>query len=101
MTGLPFVFATWLCPVDMAPEQLTRVRSTALILDRIRRRNAFRLPELASSHAARFGWPEDLARHYFVDLLRYELDEEAREGLRLFLDMAVGLDDSIRLLDWT
>ena len=101
MTGQPFVFATWLCRADMPPEQLSRVRSTARILDRMRRRNAIRLPELATHHAARFNWPEDLARHYIVDLLRYELDEEAITGLKRFLEIAVGSVDSIRLLDWT
>lgn len=100
MTGLPFVFATWLCRVDMPPEQLARVRSAAQILDRMRRRNGLRLPQLATRYASQYGWPEDKARRYLVDLLRYDLDAEALEGMRRFLELAGGSTDSIRLLEW-
>ena len=100
LTGLPFVFATWLCPAELDPRRLQRVRETALILDHMRRRNAIRLPELAARYAPRFGWDEDLARHYFVDLLRYDFDEEAMAGLQRFLELSTGSQDAIQTLDW-
>ena len=100
MTGLPFVFATWLCPIEMSTEQQARVCSAARILDRMRRRNKLRLPQLATRYAAQYGWPENEAQRYLVDLLRYELNEEALKGMRRFLELAGESTSSVRLLDW-
>lgn len=101
MTGLPFVFATWICPAELTPEQSTRVHAAAQVLNDMRQHNSQRLPELAAHYAPQFGWPEDLARQYMTELLRYDLDDRAIQGMRRFIELSSGSADSIRLLDWT
>ncbi len=99
MTGLPFVFATWLCRVDRTPEELERVRLAARVLDRTRLRNKSRISRLAAIHAPIHGWPVELARRYFVENLVYDLDERAMAGLRLFIELSEGRDCPVRILE--
>jgi chorismate dehydratase len=99
MTGLPFVFATWLCRIDRTEHQLERIRLAARILDRTRLRNTFRISQLASIHAPRHDWPVDMARLYFIDNLVYDFDERALAGLRRFLELADGPGGDVRLLE--
>ncbi|MCH2145189.1 MAG: menaquinone biosynthesis protein [Phycisphaerales bacterium] len=99
MTGLPFVFATWLCRVNRTPEELERVRLAARILDRTRLRNKSRISRLAAIHAPIHGWPVELARRYFVENLIYDFDERAMAGLRLFIELSEGRDRPVRILE--
>jgi chorismate dehydratase len=84
-TGLPFVFATWLVRVDSDEEASARIRTAARVLDHQRRHNKERIDGIIAREAAAHGWPVDLARHYLVDLLRFDFDESARAGLDRFL----------------
>jgi hypothetical protein len=45
-----------------------RVRTAARVLDHQRRHNAERIDGIIRREAAAHGWPEELARHYLVDL---------------------------------
>ena len=64
MTGLPFVYATWMC------------------------RARLRMDWIVMNHAKRLGWPTDLAQRYLGELLRFEVDDRAREAVGVFLSMA-------------
>lgn len=83
LTGLPFVYAAWACRASEVDSP--RIREIASVLDRARRRNAMRLGWLASRRAPEHRWPTPLAREYLTRLLRYEVDERAREGAERFL----------------
>jgi len=76
LSGLPFVFATWLA---RAGEDLGELPAT---LHRYRERNMLRIPEIVSSHAD--GWPEDLANRYLGHILRYEVGPRELESIELF-----------------
>ncbi len=67
--GLPFLFAGWLTPhADLPGDLLQRMND-------LRRRNLADVPALAAKHAARLGWPEDLAAEYMGRILCYETGE--------------------------
>ncbi|MCC5822764.1 MAG: menaquinone biosynthesis protein [Phycisphaerales bacterium] len=89
MTGLPFVYAVWMCRTDRADDPA--VRTAADLIDRQRRRNRMRLDSVITAEAARRGWPGDLARKYIGELLRFEVDDRAREAVGVFLTKAAGL----------
>lgn len=89
MTGLPFVYAVWMCRADRADDPA--VRSAAAMIDRQRRRNGLRLDSVITAEAPRKGWPADLARRYVGELLRFEVDDRARQGVAVFLAKAAGL----------
>ncbi len=76
LTGLPFVFATWLArageDLGELPEKLRRCRE----------RNSRRIPEIVSAHAD--GWPPELATRYLGQILRYELGERELKAIELF-----------------
>ena len=78
LTGLPFVFATWLSPItsDLGglPELLRRCRD----------RNRHRVRELAAAHAGAAGWPVALAEHYLGTLLRYDIGQRELKAITTF-----------------
>lgn len=85
-TGLPFMYAAWMCrEADAAQPWVQRV---ATILDRQLRHNLTRLDWIIANRAAAFRWPPDLARKYLVDLLRFTVDDRALQGASRFLDEA-------------
>lgn len=90
MTGLPFVYAAWMCRAETARGD-ARLRGVASLLDRQRRHNRMRLDWLVAKNAPAFHWPLDTAREYIGRLLRYEPDERAWAGARLFLEKASAL----------
>lgn len=90
LTGLPFVYAVWMCRADRAEDPA--VRTAADLIDRQRRRNRLRLDSIITAEAARRGWPGDLARRYIGELLRFEVDDRAREAVGVFLARAAALD---------
>jgi chorismate dehydratase len=67
MTGLPFVFAVWMCRRGAVLGDLPR------LLDEQRLLNGTRLSAIADRYASRHGWPADLARTYLGRLLRYQV----------------------------
>lgn len=76
LSGLPFVFATWLA---RAGEDLGELPAT---LRRYRERNMLRLPEIVTTHAD--GWPNDLAIRYLEKTLQYEIGPRELESIELF-----------------
>lgn len=98
MTGLPFVYAAWMCrasaldqPGDEGAARRRRILATAAVLDRARRHNATRLDWIVAGRAAERGWPEDLAATYVGSYLRYEVGEAERAGAERFLEEAAAL----------
>lgn len=78
LTGLPFVFAMW----------MTRAGSDLGDLPTyLRARLAANLPQrllIAERYARQHGWPSDLAEHYLIDVLRYEVGERELEAVERF-----------------
>lgn len=94
LTGLPFVYATWMCraaALDEDGEAARRIMAAAAVLDRARRHNATRLDWLVAAHAAERGWPEDLAAKYLGSYLRYEVTAAERAAVGRFLEEAAEL----------
>ncbi len=89
LTGLPFVYAMWMCRRGEQKSEL--VRSAAAVLDRQRRHNAGRIDWLVSSRAPGARWPLELARHYLGGLLRYQVGVREREAVEHFLASAAEL----------
>ncbi|MCC6428698.1 MAG: menaquinone biosynthesis protein [Phycisphaerales bacterium] len=90
LTGLPFVYAVWMCRRDrwQDPEIGPRLRIAAALLDRQLRHNLTRLDWIISQCAPEHRWPTDLARRYIGELLRFRIGEREREGLSTFLSAA-------------
>ncbi|MBY0312981.1 MAG: menaquinone biosynthesis protein [Phycisphaerales bacterium] len=86
LTGLPFVYAVWMC---RAGEESSRaVTAAAIMLDRARRRNVMRMDWLVAKRAAEKNWPADLAAQYLGDYLRFAIDEPEVEAVGKFLRWA-------------
>ncbi len=88
-TGLPFVYAVWMCRAG--EEDSVGVQTCAAMLDRARRHNGTRMDWLVASRAAERGWSRDLAGRYVGSLLRYEVGRAEREAIARFLSAAKGL----------
>lgn len=82
LTGLPFVFASWLAKRDRD------VSIAAAILDRQRRHNKERLDWILAHRTGPRGWPADLARPYLSEMLRYDWNEGMKAGVARFFDLA-------------
>lgn len=100
LTGLPFVYAVWMCRAT--PAAMHRARAVWAILDRQRRHNATRAEWIVRERAESRGWPVDLATHYTRDLLRYDVRDEQRRAVEEFFDRAHkhGLIESRRASRW-
>lgn len=85
-TGLPFVYALWMCRAADAGSP--RTAAIVELLDRQRRRNLHRLDWIIAHAAPQRRWPPDLARTYLTQLLRFELTPRARRAIDLFFDLA-------------
>ncbi len=90
LSGLPFVFATWLA---RAGDDLGELPAT---LHRYRDRNMLRIPEIVSTHAD--GWPDGLATRYLEKILKYEIGPLELESIELFWGRcyALGLITDLR-----
>lgn len=88
-TGLPFVYAMWMCRAAEAGS--ASIARGAALLDRQRRHNAMRLDALIARRAVLAGWQADVARHYVRSLLRYEVTDRARAGVERFFSEAGAL----------
>lgn len=86
LTGLPFVYAIWMCIEDRLDEPAVRLACAAL--DHQRRHNQTRLDWLVTQHAGEHGWPSDLAREYLGHHLRYGVSNDDRTAIDAFLDAA-------------
>jgi chorismate dehydratase len=85
LTGMPFVFATWLARAD------ADLGDAPARLEALRRGNATRIDAIVDRHAQAHGWPADLARDYLGHLLRYEMGEPQFAAVRRFADEAAAL----------
>jgi chorismate dehydratase len=94
MTGLPFVFATWMTRVGVD------IGAAPAHLDRRRRENCRHLDSLADRLAPSRGWPTDLARSYLGRNLHFDLDQRGLESMSLFWSSCkdLGLTDRCRPL---
>ncbi|MBX3358416.1 MAG: menaquinone biosynthesis protein [Phycisphaeraceae bacterium] len=92
LTGLPFVYAAWMCRAsvwDAEGSASQRVRDAAMVLERARMHNATRADWLVSVHAGARGWGDGEARQYLGRSLRYEIGGREREAVdRFFSDAA-------------
>lgn len=97
MTGLPFVYAAWMCRASALDDESDggarkrRILAAAAVLDRARRHNATRLDWIVAGRAAERGWPEDVAATYVGSYLRYEVGERERAAAERFLEEAASL----------
>jgi chorismate dehydratase len=78
LTGLPFMFATWLAKQDTSLGDLPQWMSENL------KRNQPRRSELASEFANQHGWPEALAYEYLTENLHYEVGPKELKAMQLF-----------------
>src|SRR5690606_10193615 len=86
LTGLPFVYAMWMCRArDAESPTIARI---AAVLDRTRRHNATRLGWIANTRAATHQWDARDAGHYLRELLKFDVDADARRGVERFFDLA-------------
>lgn len=89
MTGLPFVYAAWMCRASES--ESARIAAASALLDRQLRHNLSRLDWIIATRAPEHHWPLDLARTYVGELLRYRLGPRERAAAELFLREASGL----------
>lgn len=91
LTGLPFVYALWMCrAADLEnPAAAPGIRLAESLLDRQLRHNFTRLDRIIQDHAAQFHWPPDLARRYIGELLRFRVGPDERAAAARFFEEAV------------
>ncbi len=89
-TGLPFVYATWMCRTADLQESASRerIQTAASLLERQRMHNSTRLDWIVQTRAPNSRWPMDLARRYLGSLLRYQVGDREREAAARFLTLA-------------
>jgi len=100
MTGLPFVYAVWMCKAVRAGEP--EMKLACEILNHQRLHNSTRLGWIASKRASEHGWPRNVADDYLSEKLTYRVDGEAREAIEAFFDRAHanGLIETRRETRW-
>lgn len=88
-TGLPMVYATWMCRQEI--EEEPRIALAVDLLDRQRRHNAMRLAWIARTRGGEAGWPADRALDYVSNRLKYDVDDRAIAGAQRFLAEAAAM----------
>ena len=86
MTGLPFVYAMWMCRKN--DPAMNDILVAARVLDHQRRHNLSRIDWLVSQRAPVHRWPVETAQRYLGQLLKYEVGPRDREGCQKFIDLA-------------
>lgn len=101
-TGLPFVYASWMCRAETA--ESPQIAAAAALLDRQLRHNLGRLEWLIRTRAPEHHWPGDLAHRYVGELLRYRMGEREREAAERFCAEAAAMglapDTPVTWADW-
>lgn len=99
-TGLPFVYAAWVCQASRADDPI--VRRGRDLLDRQRRHNRSRLGWVARRRAEEHGWAAGEAHAYLADTIRTELGERERAAIDRFAQECdeAGLIESGRRVAW-
>lgn len=85
LTGLPFVFAVWMCRRDAG------LGNAPAILDERRRINRGRIDAIVAACAPKARWPHDLARRYLGEYLRYNIGPRQIEAMERFWQRAYEL----------
>lgn len=86
LTGLPFVYAVWMCRAEDAGKE--SILTAAATLHRQRLRNESRLDWIITTRAREKGWPDDLARQYLGERLHFEIGGPQRLAVERFLSEA-------------
>ena len=86
LTGLPFVYAVWMCRAG--EEETLKVRTVAKMLERTRLHNTTRMDWVVAEHAAERGWGRELAAEYVGTLLKYAVGDPEREAVGKFVSWA-------------
>ncbi len=81
-TGLPFVWAAWLCPPGADTDRAGAVLNAAYRAGRNRTR------QYAAEAPQRFGIDAAVAERYLGTIMRYPMGPRERRGLELFLELA-------------
>lgn len=89
ITGLPFVYAAWMCRAG--EEDTPTIVAAMKILDRQLRHNTGRIDWLVEKHAPRHGWPPETARRYIGECLRYRVGPREHEAAARFIAEAAEL----------
>lgn len=89
LTGLPFVYAAWMCRGEDAGAEW--VREVGRLLERQRLRNTMRTGWLIDKAVQEHRWPRELAVRYVTEYLRYEIGAGQREGIARFFAEGVAL----------
>jgi len=94
LTGLPFVYALWMCRASdlEVPASLEGIRLAESLLDRQLRHNFTRLDRIIQDRAPEFRWPPGLARQYLGELLRYRVGPTEKAAVAKFFEEAVACD---------
>lgn len=86
LTGLPFVYAVWMCRASDEPSQAVRLAEA--VLDRQRRHNSTRLDWIVHQRAGERHWPEQAAAEYVGRRLKFDVGEQEREAVAKFIAWA-------------
>jgi chorismate dehydratase len=78
LTGLPFVYASWLARAESATPEMTQILTAAKAW------GMARLDELAHTWADRMNLPLERCQDYFFHVMNYDLNTEQQQGLHLF-----------------
>lgn len=94
LTGLPFVYALWMCrSADLENEvKRAKIQLAASLLDRQLRHNLTRIDRIIQDRAIEFRWPPDLARRYIGELLRYRVGSTEKDAVAKFFQEAAAAD---------
>ena len=95
LTGLPFVFATWMARYDVP--NLPRLHA---ILERAKTRGLAAIDDIIAAHAKPRGWSADVARRYLTHHLQFHVGQRELEAIRTFHQFAAeeGVIDVVRPL---
>jgi len=94
LTSLPFVYATWMCKHSAItnPESRVNIIAAAHVLERTMLKNQTRIDWIIANCATPAGWPTDLAKEYLGQLLRFKVDNRAKQAVQTFLTMTADLN---------
>lgn len=89
-TGLPFVFAAWIANKPLPSAFIDAFNeASAMGMEHI--------PEIVAAHP----FPDYDLQHYFTNNVHYELTDEKKQGMQLFLQMLQQPDNAAALLPTT
>lgn len=82
MTGLPFVFAVWVCRADYPDKQkLSEILHTA------KKAGCQAIGRLSKLYAKKVGLTETRCRHYLTSSLHYDLGPKEKNSMQLFYEL--------------